>query len=242
MENKKSFILYADLLHTVQQLPNETAGELFKHILLYVNDKDPKTENLLVNVVFEPVKQSLKRDLEKWAGIREKRSAAGKKGGRPKNEETQIEEPKKANVFLEDQTEAKKAVIVNDSVNVIVNDSVNDLLLKKETKFIFKAELFKLGFEMDLINDWLKVRNNKKAANTETALNAFYKEVEKTGQDKNEILKICIINSWAGFKNDWLNNNNSNTLQNGSKKPSRENIKQEYLQNVLSRNNGPADS
>jgi hypothetical protein len=237
MENKKSFILYADLLHTVQQLPNETAGELFKHILLYVNDKDPKTENLLVNVVFEPVKQSLKRDLEKWAGIREKRSAAGSKGGRPKKE-IQIEEPKKANVFLEKQLKAKKAV----NVNVNVNGSVNEISFKKETKFIFTEELYKIGFEKELINDWLQVRKNKKAANTETALKAFVKEVEKTGQDKNEILKICIINSWAGFKNDWLNNNNSKTLQNGSKKPTRESVKHEYLQNVLSRNNGPADS
>ena len=42
-ENKKSFILYCDLIHTIEKMPNEKAGELFKHILMYVNDKNPET-------------------------------------------------------------------------------------------------------------------------------------------------------------------------------------------------------
>ena len=31
--NKKSFVLYTDIIETVKQLDNEKAGELFKHIL-----------------------------------------------------------------------------------------------------------------------------------------------------------------------------------------------------------------
>ena len=34
-ENKKSFVLYCDLIHTVEQLPDEVAGKLFKLILNY---------------------------------------------------------------------------------------------------------------------------------------------------------------------------------------------------------------
>lgn len=230
MENKKSFILYSDLLATVKHLPNETAGELFKHILEYVNDLDPETDNILIKLAFEPIKQSLKRDLEKWAGIREKRAEAGRKGGRPRKEENQEPEEKKANVSFDKQTETK--IPVNDTVNVTVSDTVN-VPLEKETKYIFSDELLKLGFESDLIKDWLLVRKNKKAANTKTALNSFLNEIEKTGQDKNEILKLCIVNSWAGFKSAWIINNK--TLENGTKKPSREDVKREYLQNVLQR-------
>ena len=40
-KDKKSFVLYVDLLHTVEKLTDEEAGRLFKHILEYVNDKDP---------------------------------------------------------------------------------------------------------------------------------------------------------------------------------------------------------
>ena len=82
-ENKKSFILYSDLIHTVSKLPNDKAGELFKHILAYVNDENPVSEDLIIQIAFEPVKLQLKRDLKKWESYIEKQSENGKKGGRP---------------------------------------------------------------------------------------------------------------------------------------------------------------
>ena len=69
-ENKKSFILYCDLIHTVNKMPKEKAGELFMHILEYVNDLEPNTDDLIIQLTFEPIRQSLKRDLEKYERIR----------------------------------------------------------------------------------------------------------------------------------------------------------------------------
>jgi hypothetical protein len=120
-EGKKSFVLYSDIIHTVRKLPNNKAGELFKLILSYVNDENPTTKDLAVDLVFEPIKQQLKRDLKQWEETREKRSEAGKLGGRPKKQE----EAKEANAFSEKQTEAKKAV--NGNVIVNVNDTVNKI-------------------------------------------------------------------------------------------------------------------
>ncbi len=71
-ENKKSFLLYCDVIHTTDKLSDEQAGKLFKHILAYVNDLNPETNDLLIEVAFEPIKQSLKRDLKKYEGIRAK--------------------------------------------------------------------------------------------------------------------------------------------------------------------------
>ena len=65
-EGKKSVLLYCDLIHTVNKLPDETAGKLFKHFLAYINDLNPSTDDLLVEIAFEGVKQSLKRDLKKY--------------------------------------------------------------------------------------------------------------------------------------------------------------------------------
>ena len=59
-ENKKSFLLYCDIIHTIQQLSDEQAGNLFKHILQYVNDENPSTDNVITNIAFEPIKQQLK--------------------------------------------------------------------------------------------------------------------------------------------------------------------------------------
>lgn len=78
-ENKKGFVLYCDLIHTINKMPNDKAGELFKHILSYVNDKNPSTDDLVIELTFEPIKQQLKRDLVKYEGIRERNSANARK-------------------------------------------------------------------------------------------------------------------------------------------------------------------
>lgn len=79
-QDKKSFLLYCDLIHTVEKMPIEKAGELFIHILRYVNDQNPKTNDLIIDLTFEPIKQSLKRDLQKWESELENKSLGGRFG------------------------------------------------------------------------------------------------------------------------------------------------------------------
>jgi hypothetical protein len=79
-KDKESFILYRDLLHTVEKLSEEKAGALFKHVLRYVNDLDPKTDDFIVELAFEPIKQQLKRDLKSWESSKEHQSEKGKMG------------------------------------------------------------------------------------------------------------------------------------------------------------------
>lgn len=76
-ENKKGFLCYADWIHTIKKLPDDTAGKLFKHMLMYVNDQNPVTDDLMVEVAFEPIKQTFKRDLVAWEKKMEKYSLAG---------------------------------------------------------------------------------------------------------------------------------------------------------------------
>lgn len=76
-ENKNSFVLYADLIHTVRKMDDDKAGALFKHILSYVNDENPVTDDLIVELTFEPIKQQLKRDLKKWENRKGNFSKAG---------------------------------------------------------------------------------------------------------------------------------------------------------------------
>lgn len=71
-EDKNGFVLYKDLIHTVRKMPRDKQAELFMHILEYVNDLDPQTDDLLIELTFEPIKQSLKRDLRKYEKTKEK--------------------------------------------------------------------------------------------------------------------------------------------------------------------------
>jgi hypothetical protein len=71
-EGKNTFMLYADMIGVFEKLPDEKAGQLIKHVFRYVNDQNPETDDLILNIAFEPIKAKLKRDLKKWEDICEK--------------------------------------------------------------------------------------------------------------------------------------------------------------------------
>ena len=120
-EDKKSFILYADYINLVQKLPDKEAGELFKHILKYVNDQNPITDNFVVEIAFEPIKLQLKRDLKKWDEKRVVKSESGRLGGIKSGEARRKQnEANEANALNLKQNEANEAV----TVNVTVTDTV----------------------------------------------------------------------------------------------------------------------
>jgi hypothetical protein len=131
MKDKASFVLYSDLIHTVSQMPDDKAGLLLKHILSYVNDENPTTEDLIVKLTFEPIKQQLKRDLKKWEGKQVQRSEAGKRSAALKAEQrtsNNINEKQRPLTTVE-KSSTNPTVSVNGNVSVNVNDTVN---VKKE--------------------------------------------------------------------------------------------------------------
>lgn len=137
-EDKKSFVLYSDLIHTVRKMPKEKQGELFMTILAYVNDENPTVDDLMVELVFEPIKLQMKRDLAKYESTKERRKEAGRIAGLKSGEARKVivpelnqNEPKRTNGSKNEPNEhVTDTVNVNDNVTV----NVNDILLKKETK------------------------------------------------------------------------------------------------------------
>lgn len=151
-KEKKSFILYADQQGVFNQLPDEIAGRLIKHIFAYVNDEQPVTDELIINIAFEPIKQCLKRDLCRWKEYLDKQSVNGKKGGRPKKPN----ESEKTQAFLE---KPKKA----DSVSVSVNDSVNVNEKEKDTPFETIWNLYgKVGNRKTSLEKWEKFKSEER--------------------------------------------------------------------------------
>jgi len=218
-KDKTSFILYTDSYGLIKQLPDDVAGRLLKHIFAYVNDEDPITDELVVNIAFEPIKMQLKRDLIKWEAEIENKSESGAIGNLKRWNIDLYEKFKSKEITLLEAISIAKhrtpshPIAFNDNVN----DNVNDILLKKESKeiFSFKNALIDFGFEKKLIEEWLKVRKTKKATNTETAFKKFIKQVQDTNAPINEILELCVVRSWAGFETEWVNNLQNQNLQNG---------------------------
>ena len=187
-ENKKSFLLYTDLIHTVKKLNDQQAGKLFKHVLEYVNDLNPQTDDILLQVCFEPIRQSLKRDLQKYENIREKKSEAGKKGAN-----------KRWQKIADDSTAIKPmaniAVSVSDSVNVNDNDIYRSFAhLSMSFKEFKKLEEHYTKQQIDNVCD--AIQNFKKNTNYKslylTAKNWLKKEQTKKEVESNN-----------GFKAPW---------------------------------------
>ena len=165
-ENKKSFVAYCDWQETFEELSDEEAGKLVKHLFNYVNDKNPETSDKLTRMCFIPIKQSLKRDLKKYEKYVHKQSVNGKKGGRPKNptlsQKTQpfIEKPKKAD-----------SVSVSVSDTVITIEEKEDFFIKASSKYkIYAEQLFKDNVFIEALS-----RNQIKDPNKDVCKNTIHK-------------------------------------------------------------------
>ena len=136
-EGKKSFVLYCDLIHTVDKLPNDKAGELFKHILAYVNDKEPVAPDLIVDITFEPIKQQLIRDLAKWHERQLVNAENGSKGGRPKKPKETENNPLGFDGFTNNPQKG-----VNGNGTVSGTENVNVTVNEKKELEISEIEIF----------------------------------------------------------------------------------------------------
>jgi hypothetical protein len=203
-QDKQSFLLYTDIVHTVHGLTDEEAGLLFKHILDYVNDKSPQASSRIVAIAFEPIKQSLKRDLEKYERIRNRNALNGSKGGRPS------EKPKKTQRNPKNPTKPQKAVLVIDSVSD--SDIVIDNDIEKE-----KGDLEK---ELD---KFYKFRKEMKKPILESSKQPFLDKLYKLSNQNEttaiEVLRQSIANGWQGIfplkqNNNEQRNSKDHPLQN----------------------------
>jgi hypothetical protein len=188
-ENKKSFLLYTDVYHTVKKLDDIKAGQLFKHILSYVNDENPTTDDFILEIAFEPIKQSLKRDLKRYESICLRNKENGSKGGRPK---TEPKKPIGLSRNPKNPTEPKKADSDSDSDND--NDNVIEEYWRRWKQY--KKDEFKFNYKSLVSEDAAK----KELLNL-------------AGNDRDTVIKIIeqsIANGWKGFFKLKINGNGFN--------------------------------
>ncbi|RIV50902.1 hypothetical protein D2V93_08505 [Flagellimonas taeanensis] len=141
-DGKKSFLFYNDWSEIFKELPPEKGYALLMHILAYVNDENPNTEDDYIKLAFASIKNTLKRDLDKWEARAERSRENGKNGGRPPKSKNP-EKPNGLNRNPENPDEPEKPVIVSVSVRdsvVINNKRFLEDLKKNETEHASWAE------------------------------------------------------------------------------------------------------
>lgn len=141
---KKNVIVYTDWISTFELLSDEEAGKLIKHFFRYVNDQEPEPPDRLTEILFEPIKTTLKRDLDKWEVKAEKARINGKGGGRPKTENNP-EKPDR--LFIDEKKPVSVSVSVSDSVSVKEINSLTTILtdsshVQNKLELEFRFNLF----------------------------------------------------------------------------------------------------
>jgi hypothetical protein len=121
-DGKKSFVLYSDQKAIFDELTDEQAGQLIKHIYSYVNDEDPVTDDQIIKISFTPIKLQLKRDLQKWEAQQDQRREAGRRSAEKRQQ------------ALTELNERSISSTVNGNVNVNVNGNNNKAFVADANK------------------------------------------------------------------------------------------------------------
>lgn len=210
-KDKKSFILYCDQKSIFDQLPNEKAGELIKHIFSYVNDENPKTEDLIIKIAFAPIKQQFKRDLEKYEIIRQKNRENARKRWNKHN----------ATAYDRMPSDAKHADNDNDNVNVNVNDTGNGIIKRKKVKkekldlvYPFTSDSFKKALKI-----WYEYKHEQHRFKFKSVASeqAFLKQISKdfkTDHEAIEAIEYSMANGYKGVFKPQLNNRTNGSKNN----------------------------
>lgn len=92
----------------------------------------------------------------------------------------------------------------------IEEDKSSSVYNKRSKRFDFLNALGEIGVTEPTARDWMEVRKNKKATNTETAFKSIEREILKSGRSAEECITLAVENSWSGFKAEWLFNQQRN--------------------------------
>ena len=138
---KETFLFYADWLNVIRDLPSEAQLEVYQAIAEYAIYDNLIELKPLAKVAFGFIKQTIDRDTQKYISISEKRSEAGKRGGRPlKNNELKESNEKQKKQLLSEKSK-KSNCPLNDNDNDNVNDNISFLEKKKQKSDVAVSDL-----------------------------------------------------------------------------------------------------
>ena len=202
-ENKNRIIVYRDWIGTFDALTDEEAGKLIKHFFRYINDQNPEAPDRLIALLFEPMKQTLKRDLKAYQSICEQNRE--NVGIRWNKKDTTVYNR------IRPDTKHTDSDIDSDIDKDIDKDTKNKK--KRDFDFSFLSEEHKENFMR-----WIKYKKSRNEMyKTQDSLQACYRNILKLSmEDPNtacEIIDQSMGNNWAGLfplkkndskpKNDW---------------------------------------
>jgi hypothetical protein len=105
---------------------------------------------------------------------------------------------------LSDSTKASPKPPFGDGSSSSSSSSSSNKQKQRAPRFDAQAHLESFGVPSDLAKDWLAVRKTKRLAPTATAFDDTKAEADKAGISMTEVVRMCVVRGWAGFKAAWL--------------------------------------
>lgn len=145
----------------------------------------------------------IERDIEHYKAQSAKNRVNGKLGGRPPSLiksrlKTQVVIDGLANGNpIESQNNPNQELITNNHKPVTINKNI-------QPRALLEAE----NIPKNLINDFIAIRKAKKLPITKSAIDGIRAEAQKLNYSFLQAIEICCVESWAGFKADWILNKN----------------------------------
>ena len=126
--DKKSFVVYHDLLETLQFMPEEMVGKLFMTMLRYSANGEALQPTDPLFYIFNPIKLQIDRDKSKYQTIVQKRKEAGKKSAAEREKmKEQISTLANTSKHMSINSTDNDNATVNGNGNGNVNDNESEI-------------------------------------------------------------------------------------------------------------------
>ena len=216
MVSRKGFSFLRSYIESVEKLPEMVQLALLKAIIHYGLDEeipdfsDFGETSCFLDAIFCQQRAHLDYGHMKQNAGRE----GGENGvGESKNRYPQAERKQNASKRKQNASNKKNKEEIEDKEEDKEEESVKEKRDKPVSptppKFDFKSELIALGISKQTASDFMQVRKQRKAANTQTAFNRLKAEIAKAeadGVSAEDCIRMAVENSWQGFDYEWYKN------------------------------------
>ena len=208
-EKRQMFGFMRSYLDCIEKCPERAQLALFRAVVRYgLNEESPDFSEHEDSCFLEAIWSAILPNLQS----NHKKSQEGKKGGAPKGSSNNPfgrrgkanQELTKTNQELT-KTNQELTKTKQIEIEVEIEKEIKEEIIKKK-RFDFLSELTHLGVSQQTASDFMEVRKQKKATNTQTAFNRIKSEINKAmadGVTAEECIAMAVENSWQGFCYDW---------------------------------------
>ena len=113
--NKKSFIMYSNYRKFLSKLPDKDIADLIKAIFCFVEGEEVPELSPSAELCFSIISDQIKRDMEKYEKVCERRAIAGRLGGIKTQEKRKMEGEKEEKKDIQANASKTKQMVANGS-------------------------------------------------------------------------------------------------------------------------------